>query len=437
MATTRNDLIFTPTVAEFCEQRKDKSLTVLAGANNSGKSLVMKSLKRQFGRKSYMIGTNRFYHVYHISTAITDPRQADNWENQFSSQFNQEDHNYEQNFFDLNSVITSLKDSQRNELFDLCGQLIGSKFSLKKFDEDSELSMRYIDMDGQNLSVGSTGTRLLMTILGICMDRRYSIILIDEPELGLGPRVQQSLASFFQDDKERKKYFPHLEQIFITTHSHLFLDRSAINNNFIVSKADKNITIHQIMDIGDLHRLQFNLLGNSLEAMFFPSAIIIVEGKTDLEFIDRVLSLHIPGHRITVTSANGDVLRKFLDLRDAFGDFMKSPFRTRIFVVIDSVHQAGIVQKLLDWGIPQNNIVKWEQNGIEYVYPTEVMMTVFACNQETLAHMVMDGDRITVNGITKTKNELKTDVVRLLHPDVVQKDELKTKLLDRVSAMIA
>lgn len=384
-----------------------------------------------------MIGTNRFYHVYHITTAITDPRQADNWENQFSSQFNQEEYNYEQNFFDLNSVITSLKDSQRNELFNLCGQLIGSKFSLKKFDEDSELSMRYIDMDGQNLSVGSTGTRLLMTILGICMDRRYSIMLIDEPELGLGPRVQQSLAAFFQDDAERKKYFPHLDQVFITTHSHLFLDRSAIDNNFIVSKSGQDIAIQQTTDIGALHRLQFNLLGNSLEAMFFPSAIVIVEGKTDLEFIERVLLLHIPGHRVVVTSANGDVQRKFLDLRDAFGDFMKSPFRTRIFVVMDSVHQPGSIQKLTGWGIPQNNIITWDQNGIEYVYPTEAMTTIFACNEEALANLKMEGDRISVNGITKTKNELKTEVVRLLNSATVHKEQLKTKLLDQVSIMIA
>ncbi len=49
--------------------------------------------------------------------------------------------------------------------------------------------MRYVDMDGQNLSVGSTGTRLLMTILGLCMDPAFESILIDEPELGLGPKI--------------------------------------------------------------------------------------------------------------------------------------------------------------------------------------------------------------------------------------------------------
>jgi hypothetical protein len=47
--------------------------------------------------------------------------------------------------------------------------------------------MRYIDVAGQNLSVGSTGIRLLVTVLGLCMDEVFHTILIDEPELGLGP----------------------------------------------------------------------------------------------------------------------------------------------------------------------------------------------------------------------------------------------------------
>jgi predicted ATPase len=117
--------------------------------------------------------------------------------------------------------------------------LIGSTFDLKRRDEDNELSPRYVDMDGQNLSVGSTGTRLLMTLLGLCMDEQFDVMLVDEPELGLSPRVQGELSRFFADKERRDQYFPHLKGIFVATHSHIFLDRSNIGNNFTVSKAGK------------------------------------------------------------------------------------------------------------------------------------------------------------------------------------------------------
>ena len=149
---SKGDLVFQPSLADFSAQRADKTLTVLAGANNSGKSLVLKWLKQTLGRVAYMVGTNRFYHVYHFSTGIRDPNQVDQLENQFNSQFHQEQYNYEQNFLDLNGIIVGLSNKQRSALFDLCSQLIGSTFSLKKVDEENELSNRYIDMDGQNLT---------------------------------------------------------------------------------------------------------------------------------------------------------------------------------------------------------------------------------------------------------------------------------------------
>lgn len=433
---SKSDLVFQPSLSDFSTQRADKTLTVLAGANNSGKSLVLKWLKHTLGRVAYMVGTNRFYHVYHFSTGIRDPNQVDHFESQFNSQFYQEQYNYEQNFLDLNSIIVGLSNKQRAALFDLCSQLIGSTFSLKKVDEENELSNRYIDMDGQNLSVGSTGTRLLMTILGICMDDRYSSVLIDEPELGLGPRVQQSLSSFLQDTVERKKCFPHLNRVFLATHSHLFLSRDDISNNFIVSKDGKNIHLTQVASISDFHRLQFNLLGNSLEAMFFPSIIVVVEGKTDHEYIERVLQLKFPGRRITVIPSGGDVKRKVAGLREAFGDLMKSPFRSRLFVVLDKVHQPGLVAELQEMGVPSDNVVRWEKNGIEYVYPGSLLMSVFACGESQLQTLSIVGEVIQLNGISKTKNALKDEILKGLDSNTPLPNELETKLLAKVAVAI-
>jgi len=269
----KQDIEFIPSLQLFGQARNQSPVTVLAGPNNSGKSLTLRWLKSTLGKTAYFVGTNRFYHVYHFSTGIREVNELDQLENNFNSHFNDESHNYEQNVFDLSRIIIGLSDDRRNKLFALCGQLLGNEFTLKKVDGQNDLSPRYIDMDGQNLSVGSTGTRLLMTVLGLCMDERFTSILIDEPELGLSPKIQTALSTFLQDQEERRRYFPHLKRVYLATHSHLFLARSDITSNYLVTKDGKRINLNRVQDISEFHRLQFNLLGNAFESMFFPSAI--------------------------------------------------------------------------------------------------------------------------------------------------------------------
>jgi len=322
-----------------------------------------------------------------------------------------------------------LSDNRRANLFALCGELIGNNFTLKKVDEQNDLSPRYIDMDGQNLSVGSSGTRLLMTMLGLCMDERFTSMLIDEPELGLSPKVQAALSSFFQDQEERKKYFPHLERVYLATHSHLFLDRSDITSNYVVTKNGKRINLARVQDIGDFHRLQFNLLGNAFESMFFPSAIVVVEGKTDHAYIDRVTQLHLRGRRVTVIPGAGDVKRKIYGLREAFGDFEKSPFRPRLFVVLDKTHQPNLEAELEKLGILPANIVVWSKNGIEYYYPPDLLAVIFACTPEQLKNLTITGDVVSLNGINKTKSELSAEVLRQMDGSTRLPEEFADRLL--------
>jgi predicted ATPase len=425
----KQDLEFVPSLQLFGQARAAAAYTVLAGPNNSGKSLTLRWLKSTMGRSAYFVGTNRFYHVYHLATGLRDSNELDQFENSFQSHFNDESHNHEQNVFDLGRILQGLKDARRDQLFELCGSLIGSKFSLQKVESGNDLSPRYIDMDGQNLSVGSTGTRLLMTVLGLCMDDRFNTILIDEPELGLSPKVQAALSEFFQDAAQRKKYFPHLARVLVASHSNLFLARSDITSNYIVTKEGRKISLNRVQAIQDFHKLQFNLLGNTLESMFFPSAIVIVEGKTDFAYLDRVIALRMPGRRVTVIPSGGDVKKKVYALKETFGDFERSPFRSRVFVVLDKVHQPGLSDELSRMGVLPENIVVWPKNGIEFYYPATIMQSIFSCAHDDLANIQISGDMVTLNGIPKTKNDLATEVIRHLADSVVFPEELESQLL--------
>lgn len=433
---SKSQIEFNPSLQLFSQHRVEAPLTVLSGGNNSGKSLTLKWLKRTLGRTAYYMGANRFYHVYHFSTGMRDPNELESYENAFHSQFNQEEYNHENNPMDLNRIIMGLSDTRRAQLFSLCGQLIGNTFSMKKVDEQNDLSPRYIDMDGQNISVGSTGTRLLMTILGVCMDDRFDTLLIDEPELGLSPRVQQALAAFFDNQEERRRYFPHLRRIYLATHSHLFLSRSDISSNYVCEKTGARITLRRISTISDFHNLQFNLLGNSLEGLHLPSAIVIVEGKTDFAYVKRVVELKFPGRNLTVVSGNGDVKKVLHSVRQTLGDINRSPYTSRLFVVVDSVHPRGLKEELVGLGVKEENVIIWGQNGIEYLYPLNVLKSIFNCGDDAIRTLNLDGDRITVNGITKTKNELKDDVLRRLTADAELPQEFQSKLLTPLQSAI-
>jgi hypothetical protein len=170
----------------------------------------------------------------------------------------------------------------------------------------------------------------------------------------------------------------------------------------VVRKQDDTVSIEQVETIAAFHRLQFNLLGNSLEALFLPAAIIVVEGKTDVSYVERVLQIRFPNRKLAISSGQGDPKRVVAGLRNSLGGIEASPFRSRIFVVLDSVHQHGLEAELVEMGVPEENVITWEGNGIEYVYPPGLVARAFACSTDAVASMAIVDDRITLNGITKS-----------------------------------
>ncbi len=431
-------LIFEPDIATFIGERSSSIITVLSGGNNSGKSATLKRIKSQIGRSAYLIGPVRFYHVNQISTQQKDPNEINNLESQFQNTFSQVDVNHEQNFLDLTRIITNLSNKGRDMLFSICENLIGSKFSLKQVDPENELSMRYIDMDGKNLGLGSTGTRLLMTLLGICMDVRFSTILIDEPELGLSPKVQEAFSDFLQNEAKRSKLFPHLKNIYISTHSHLFLDRKEPKNNFVVSLEGEKVSIVQISSVSEFHRLQFNLLGNSLERISLPSAIIIVEGPSDYKYIKRIVELNLPNKRITIVEGQGDVKAKVHSIVETLGgDLQKSPYQNRLFVVNDSITSPGLKDSLSRMGITQDRFITWDKNGIEYVYPPAILAEIFTVSEDSvMQELQITDDTINVRGSSRKKMKLSEEIVAKITKDTKLPEELIRKLLKPLLAAI-
>jgi predicted ATPase len=397
----------TPSPEDFWARRMSASTTVLCGPNNCGKTFMLKQLYMEAGHGSYLLGTNRFSHVGVINTRLTDQAEYRQHYENFQNSFYLTEENKEENSRNLEQILTGLDDAQLDKLFAACKDLLGNTFSIRQVSLNNRFSPFYIDMDGERLAVGSSGTRLLLTLLGILFDSRYTTVLIDEPELGLSPRIQVALARLLFDSSQRKARLAHLKSVFIATHSHLLLDRAAFSNNYIVTKRANNIVVNRVSSASEFNHLQFNLLGNELEALFLPSSIVLVEGESDATFLGQVFQLHLPERKVALVrgGGDGDAQRKLNVLSDAFGDIATSPFRARTFVLLDKKNSVRM-DRIVKLGILRENISVLAHNGIEQYYPKELVAVAFRCTTSEVERVDLEVDPIEFNGIRRTKKEL-------------------------------
>lgn len=413
---------------------RDSEYSVLVGRNNCGKSFLLKSLTQQWGQAASYLGPAR-YQNFNLLGYFTPNRNRRNekW-NQFMNQWQQQQQNIDNSPVNLQQAIAELSDDQRNRLAEIMRTLLGVELEWRQTVDGNSMSQKYISCGGHNISYTSSGFRLITTLVTSLLDTDYDTFLIDEPELGISPEAQGILADFLFDREHRSRYFPHIKTIVFATHSTIFLDRARISNNYTVQKVGDEISVQPILTQADFNSIHFFLLGNRFETLYLPSAIVLVEGKCDDEFIERVISLRHPTAQVSIISANSDSrIKEILNVaKGLFADIQRSPYRDRIFVVLDAVHSAGLPDQLVAMGIPKENVIVWPKNGIEYYYPPTVVDKVFGVGPE----ITIVGDVVSRNGLSYSKRELIGKVVSLLQADTAMHEEFETRFLRPLAAQV-
>lgn len=413
--------------APFLRAIREAEYAVLVGRNNCGKSWLLKTLTQSWGQTASYLGPAR-YQNFNLLGYYTPNRNRRNerW-NQFNQQWSRQQENIDNSPISLQQAIAELSDAQRQSLVEIINVLLGVTLEIRSTVEGNSMSQKYISCAGHNISYTSSGFRLIATLVTSLLDTEYDTFLIDEPELGISPEAQGQLADFLFDREHRAKYFSHIRTIVFATHSTVFLDRKRLQNNYTVSKLGDEVTLSQVQTLADFNKVHFFLLGNRFETLYLPSVIVLVEGKCDDRFISRALTLRYPNAQISVIPANSDDrIKEVLAIaKGLFSDLQKSPYRDRIFVVLDSVHSATLPEQLTRMGLPPENVIKWPKNGIEYYYPPAVVDQVFGSGQE----ITIDDDRISRNGTTYTKVELVDKVVALMDAHTVMHPVFEEKLL--------
>jgi len=416
------------------EKFRDSDYSVLVGRNNCGKSFVLKTLTQQWGNSASYLGPAR-YQNFNLLGYYTPNRNRknDKW-NQFINQWTQQSQNIDNSPVNLQQAIAELSDDQRLRLSEIMKLLLGVELEIRQTVESNSMSQKYISCGGHNISYTSSGFRLIVTLVTSLLDSDYDTYLIDEPELGISPEAQGMLADFLFDREHRAKYFPHIRTLILATHSTIFLDRQHIANNFRLEKTGDEITVQQVGNQVDFNRIHFFLLGNRFETLYLPSSIVLVEGKCDHRFIERAVSLRYPSSQLSVIAANSDSrIKEILNIaKGLLTDIQRSPYRDRLFVVLDSVHSSSLPDQISGMGVLKDNIVTWSKNGIEYYYPPSVMDHIFGMGPE----ITIDDDRVSRNGISYTKGEVLEKVITQLQRDTAMHPEFERKLLKPIENML-
>lgn len=404
---------------------------VLVGRNNCGKSYLLKTLTQQIGEKASYLGPAR-YQNFNVLGYYTPQRnrRSERWR-QFLQSWRNQSQNIDNSPVNLQQAIAELNDAQRNSLSEIVELLLGARLEIFHTVANNSMSQKYISCHGHNISYTSSGFRLITTLVTSLLDNEYDTFLIDEPELGISPEAQGTLADFLFDRGHREKYFPHIKTLILATHSTVFLDRRHIGNNYSVEKDGDEIDVRKTQTITEFNNIHFFLLGNRLESLYLPACIVLTEGKTDHAYLSRVLEQSFPNVQFSVINAGSDSrMKEIVSLAGSLlTDLQKSPYRTRIVPVLDKKHGRDVVETLKNSGIPEENIVIWDHNGIEYYYPPKLIDTIFGAGPP----VEINGDHVSRNGISYKKWELCERLLpQIADCSIEYPQEFETKFLSTV-----
>lgn len=210
------------------------------------------------------------------------------------------------------------------------------------------------------------------------------IILIDEPEMSLHASLQKKFFAILKDIAEKDG-----KQIFIATHSHLFLDRTNPLNNYKISVNTGRKEIHQLKTFTDVVVAIYQLLGNTPDDLLMPNNFIIVEGPSDKIFLvhlmKRFFAKQLENKHIIVQPAHGDLTNRQITttmhhVDQFFSVIQGNPlYRDRAVILVDEQPPEVLEEFKNKYHLDKPRFRTLGEMGfysLEYSYPEAVLLRV-------------------------------------------------------------
>ena len=84
-------------------------------------------------------------------------------------------------------------------------------------------------------------------------------------------------------------------------------------------------------------------------------------------------------------------------------------------------------------GLPKQNIITWQRNGIEYYYPVQILQSIYGSTGE----IEIDGDIVKLNAIEYSKNQLAELVVDKLTKGIELPKEFLEEFMSKISVYLS
>jgi hypothetical protein len=156
---------------------------------------------------------------------------------------------------------------------------------------------------------------------------------IDEGELHLHPSAQRKLKNALLEIARAG------DQVFINTHSSvLVVDDDDVQSLFRVEKIDKETSVTPITSAGK-PSVVYELLGGSPADLLLPRNFLIVEGTSEVEFLNKVIERFYADQPVVqLIPANGDAAsakRSFAYISGAYRHLHGSIYADKLVVLVD------------------------------------------------------------------------------------------------------
>lgn len=253
-----------------------------------------------------------------------------------------------------------------------------STYATVRREFDQALLDGHLDYDNQSAVVYEGHTKYPVNLLGsgqqsflfslLEITKRGSVIIgAEEPETHLDPGLQKRLFDLLRDRKS---------QVFIISHSPLFIEKQQVECNWVLKKEGPLSTIQRLKTSSDLKKVLDNL-GSRPSDTLHPNVVLMVEGETEEAHIPILLRKlggkpDLPGLRVVRLHGKQDKQTAKAWIA------MAKQTQTDVFLLLDNGAEE-LVKVATEAGLSDLNIQEL-RGTIEDTYPVNLVYEVL---QET------------------------------------------------------
>ncbi len=376
-------------------QVPNNDFNIFIGANNSGKTSLLGAIHKKIGRANAVTVSPQRFNI-NPNLKEDDRERFDDYVRTSKSKGATHNGSNEVSLPNFIQLFAGMERIDSNRLI----AWINNNFPiniLRREDTSKGVTKTILEIDGQPPDVQGTGLRSLMNLLFHVFSSDNKVLLIDEPEISIEPEKQKILFDLLKNVSQGQVDGVEKKQIFIATHSHLFLDRQKISNNYLITKDSLGkVEIYQLKTENEFYTKVFSMIGVTPQDMFLPNNILVVEGPSDYFFLREVVNqLNNTGKVIAIHHAESD--SRICGACRSIDDILKIPLNPEIFlyrgklcVLFDKQKRQQYVEDARKaYSDDGSRIRQLTKGPIELYYPPKIVSRITGIDSNNIEKALM------------------------------------------------